>query len=58
MAKVKIDFKAKGQVILNYFKEKGEKVGLGVCLAIMLLLVVWDYGAASLHPARLRMPKI
>lgn len=37
MAKVKIDFKAKGQVILNYFKEKGEKVGLGVCLAIMLL---------------------
>lgn len=37
MAKVKIDFKALGQVILNYFKEKGEKVGLGVCLAIMLL---------------------
>ena len=37
MAKVKIDFKAKGQVIANYFKEKGEKVGLGVCLAIMLL---------------------
>ncbi len=37
MAKAKIDFKALGQVILNYFKEKGEKVGLGVCLAIMLL---------------------
>ena len=37
MAKAKIDFKAKGQVIANYFKEKGEKVGLGVCLAIMLL---------------------
>ena len=37
MAKAKIDFKAKGQVIANYFKEKGEKVGLGVCLAIMVL---------------------
>jgi len=44
MAKAKIDFKAQGQVILNYFKEKGEKVGLGVCLAIMLLfggLGIW-----------------
>lgn len=37
MAKLKIDFKAKGQLILDYFKEKGEKVGLGICLAIMVL---------------------
>jgi|GEM_PF-279169 len=37
MAKAKIDFKAKGQVLLNYLKEKGEKIGLAVCLAIMVL---------------------
>ena len=51
MAKAKIDFKALGQVILNYAKEKGEKVGLGVCLAIMVLfgaLGLWgSYSAPS-----------